>query len=206
VYPSFEGEEKRREEEKARRYAHTLDYTVNRETEKEGSRRDSLYEDDEGGRGEYGGWREGGGALLSPSRFPSRGPMTRPPLPSPPLQRRESPAASRLPPPAVTAGVLRRTEGYARHACLLVLSHSLQQADRVHVLRRCASCRSRSQPRSYRSSYLQHTLDVSRSDAYQIDSYARDNVACSSENRIDVCEPVFLSRSMLKRDRAVYLV
>ena len=148
----------------------------------------------------------GGGALLSPSRFPSRGPMTRPPLPSPPLQRRESPAASRLPPPAVTAGVLRRTEGYARHACLLVLSHSLQQADRVHVLRRCASCRSRSQPRSYRSSYLQHTLDVSRSDAYQIDSYARDNVACSSENRIDVCEPVFLSRSMLKRDRAVYLV
>ena len=66
MYPSFEGEEKRREEEKARRYAHTLDYTVNRETEKEGNRRDSLYEDDEGGRGEYGGRREGEGVRYSP--------------------------------------------------------------------------------------------------------------------------------------------
>lgn len=148
MYPSFEGEEKRREEEKARRRAHTLDYTVNRETEKEGSRRDSLCEDDEGRRGEHGGY-----VTLPPPPL-SLGDR-RLDLLSRPLQRRESPVASRLPPPAVTAGVLRRTEGYARHACLLVLSHSLRRADRVHVLRRCASCRSRSQPRSYRSSYRQ---------------------------------------------------
>lgn len=114
----------RKKIERAR--ARALDYTVNRETEKEGSRRDSLH-DDEGGRGQH--WLEGRGR----AHYSPPGPATRS-LSSPPAARA---TASRLPPLAVTAvGSYDAVEGVCASrtpiACL-VLSHSLRQAGRSHV-------------------------------------------------------------------------
>lgn len=151
-------------------HTHILDYTVNRETEKEGNRRDSLHEGDEGGRGEHGGM------LLSPGAHHSTS--------SRPLQRRESPLLAyplrRSPPGSYDAA-----EGYARHASdasRMPIASSCSHTRFVEpIVCTCfvaASCRSRFStaivsvvvglPRSSR-------LGVSGSDAYQIDICAQHN-------------------------------